>query len=438
MLSLNELFAAFLDTLSGHLALVACLLAVTDERKVWERLKKLPLLLLSPAIAVLVSAGLQAVPELGICRYFIISFTILLMCTLWVRWVWRFGFWRAFAVTCMAGVFQVAAATLSFWALDENTRFAAAVGLHLAVSIAAALLLYRLRFGLWFRLLLESQSAPRRAALLLFALEISMELFLSLPNGIRPRYLPLYYLLAAVIVGLAAALVIYLARWSDTARKVRAQQDVIARQRLYEQDLENIRAEVRSFRHDCRNLLAGLSWQAGQGEDLRRTLVELEDGFDRRLGTKIQASAQLGNLQLPEARSLLLSKLAAMREKGVQCRLEVLYPVTAVDMDVWDFVRCLGVLTDNAMEAALDTEHPWVEIVLLAQAGRMSLRVSNPYANAVEPEKMWCEGWSTKGAGRGLGLCGYQRILQDYPNASTFTSWEGGVFVQELTVEDRR
>lgn len=266
MLSLNELFAAFLDTLSGHLALVACLLAVTDERKVWERLKKLPLLLLSPAIAVLVSAGLQAVPELGICRYFNISFTILLMCTLWVRWVWRFGFWRAFAVTCMAGVFQVAAATLSFWALDENTRFAAAVGLHLAVSIAAALLLYRLRFGLWFRLLLESQSAPRRAALLLFALEISMELFLSLPNGIRPRYLPLYYLLAAVIVGLAAALVIYLARWSDTARKVRAQQDVIARQRLYEQDLENIRAEVRSFRHDCRNLLAGFPGRPGRGK----------------------------------------------------------------------------------------------------------------------------------------------------------------------------
>ena len=36
-------------------------------------------------------------------------------------------------------------------------------------------------------------------------------------------------------------------------------------------------------------------------------------------------------------------------------------------MDVWDFVRCLGILADNAMEAALDTERPWVEIVLLAQ-----------------------------------------------------------------------
>ena len=126
-----------------------------------------------------------------------------------------------------------------------------------------------------------------------------------------------------------------------------------------------------------------------------------------------------------------------MREKGVECRLEVLYPVEAVDMDVWDFVRCLGVLVDNAMEAALETERPWVEIVLLAQDGRVFLRVSNPYTNSIDPGKIWNEGWSTKGAGRGVGLSGYQRILESCPNASPCTSWENGVFVQELTVEGR-
>ena len=122
----------------------------------------------------------------------------------------------------------------------------------------------------------------------------------------------------------------------------------------------------------------------------------------------------------------------------MECRLEVLYPVVAVDMDVWDFVRCLGILVDNAVEAALDTERPWVEIVLLAQDQRLFFQVSNPYANCIEPGKMWNDGWSTKGAGRGLGLSGYQRILEGYPNASPCTSWENGVFVQGLTVEGRR
>lgn len=96
-----------------------------------------------------------------------------------------------------------------------------------------------------------------------------------------------------------------------------------------------------------------------------------------------------------------MSKLAVMRERGVECRLETLYPVVAVDMDIWDYVRCLGILTDNALEAALETEQPWVEIILLAQDGWVSFRISNPYANVIEPEKMWDNGWSTKGLGRG-------------------------------------
>ena len=127
-----------------------------------------------------------------------------------------------------------------------------------------------------------------------------------------------------------------------------------------------------------------------------------------------------------------------MGERGTACRLEVLYPVTAVGMDVWDFVRCLGILVDNASEAALETDRPWVELLLLAQDGRVHLRVSNSYGNRVEPGQMWREGWSTKGEGRGLGLASYRRILEGYPNASSCTSWDRGVFVQELTVEAKR
>ena len=437
---LSNLFIVFSDTLTGHLALAVYLLAVTDEHAIRRRLKKLPPLLLSPLFATLLSMVLlQSIPAVGMYLYYISSFAILVMCTLWVRWAWQWRFWQSFSAACMASVFQVADATLTIWAVDGDTPIIITAGVHLGVSIAAALLLYRLRFGMWFRLLLDSESAPWRTALLLFALEAAMEVFLILASGIQPKYLPAYYLLAAVLVVLMAALIVYLAQRFDDARKMQAQQDVIAQQRLYEQDLEAIRREVRSFRHDYKNLLAGLSQQAGAGEleGLRRTLSQLDAGFDQRLGEKIRASAQIGNLQIPEVRSLLLSKLTVMGEKGVACRLEALYPVTAVGMDVWDYVRCLGILIDNAAEAALDTERPWVEVVLLAGDGRASLRVSNPYANRIEPGKLWDEGWSTKGPDRGVGLSGYQRILGGYPNAASCTSWENGVFVQELTVEDR-
>lgn len=106
-------------------------------------------------------------------------------------------------------------------------------------------------------------------------------------------------------------------------------------------------------------------------------------------------------------------------------------------MDLWDFTRCLGILLDNAAEAALETETPWVEVVLLAQGDGLSLRVSNPYAGTIAPDQIWAEGFSTKGEGRGLGLPSYQRILSEHPNTAASTSWAGGVFVQELKVEAR-
>ena len=408
MFTLEDILFVFTDTLTGFAALAACLFAIMDERNL-RRLKKLPVLVLAPLAATALSVCLYTfIPWPDTVRYCVCSCFNLLACTLWVKQAWRTGFWQSLAATCMAGVFQVSISTLSWMLLqtiplEQVSRFLVAEAVFGAVVLAIVFLLYRLRFGRWFRLLMEDGPGRRRTALLLLALECSMELLLMMRSGLQPDYLIAYYLLVTTTAALIAGLVVYLAQRFDSARK----------------------------------LEAGLSEQAGQGEvdALRATLSELDAGFDRRIGEKIRASTQLGNVRAPQVRSLLLSKLAAMGERGIDCRLEVLYPVEGVGMDVWDFVRCLGILLDNAAEAAVETETPWVEVVLLAQGEGVSLRVSNPYAGTVDPDKIWAEGVSTKGEGRGLGLPGYQRIVAEHPNAACSTSWAGGVFVQELTVE---
>ena len=437
MFTLEDYLTAFIGSLTAHAALAIYLFVIMDVRG-WRMLKRLPVLLFSPLLASLLEAGLYVLlPDHGVVRYCIGSFAILLMCTLWVRWAWQTEFWRAFSAVCMGGVFQVGTSCLAqILLLNSELRFT--VVTYLAVVPISALLLQRLRFGRRFRFLLEEGFGQRRTALFLFALEAAMETFLILQVGIQPEYLVPYFMLMMVMAALEVGLVIYLAQRLDAARRMEAQRDVIAQQQIYERDLEAIRQEVRSFRHDYKNLLAGLSEQVDEGEldQLRNALSELDTGFDRRIGEKIRASTQIGNVRVPQVRSLLLSKMAAMREKRIDCRLEVLYPVERVGMDLWDFTRCLGILLDNAAEAALETETPWVEIILLSE-GKLYLRVSNSYAGAIAPDKIWKENFSVKGEGRGLGLPGYQRILANYPNATTSTSWAGGVFVQELTVEEK-
>lgn len=444
MPTLMMLLIGYVDSTLAHAVVAAYLFAVLDERN-WRRLKKLPALLLSPLVNNLLNIFLMyALPGGTLIRFWATSLCAMLCVVLWARWAWRMGFWQALSAVSMAGVFQVSLVILTrflyrtIFVDNEILQFAAVTAVICVVVALSTALLYRLRFGRWFRLLLEEGPGQCRTALFLFALACVMEMFYMLQlRGLQERYFAPYYLLVLVMVVLVVGLVLYLAQWSDSARKMEAQRDVIAQQQLYEQDLEVIRREVRSFRHDYKNLLAGLSEQADEGEldELRCALSELDAGFDRRIGEKIRASTQIGNLRVPQVRSLLLSKLAAMGGQGIDCRLEVLYPVESVGMDVWDFVRCLGVLLDNAAQAALETETPWVEVVLLAQKDTLSLRVSNPYAGTIDPDKIWAEGFSTKGEGRGLGLPSYQRILAEYPNTAASTSWAGGVFVQELTVE---
>ncbi len=445
MPTLVEYLRTYADTTLGHAMLVVYLFVVLEERG-WRRVKKLPMLFLSPLTVASVNIFLYYVlPGATLIHFCGSNLLIVLLCTLWVGWAWKVSLWRALSAVAMAGLFQVSVAALTRFLFrnilqgNEGLRFAAVSAIAWALVLLSAVLLYRLRFGHWFRLLLEEGTGQRRMALFLFVLLYVMEAFYLLQRGLQPAYFPLYYVLVLVMAALAAGLVVYLAQWLDAVRKMEAQQGVIAQQQLYEQELEAIRREVRCFRHDYKNLLAGLSQQADEGEldALRTSLAQLDADFDQRIGEKIQASTQIGNVRIPQVRSLLLSKLAAMGGQGIDCRLEVLYPVERVGMDVWDFVRCLGILLDNAAEAALETETPWVEIVLLAQGEALSLRVSNPYAGRIDPVKMWEEGWSTKGEGRGLGLPGYQRILEEYRNAGSAASWAGDVFVQDLTIGGR-
>lgn len=264
MLTLEEYLTALIGSLTAHAALAVYLFMMMDARG-WRILKKLPVLLLSPLAASLLQVGLyMLIPSCVLVRYYISSFAVLLMCTLCTRWSWRTEFWRAFSAVCMGGVFQVSTSCLSqILLLNSELQFTVVV--YLVVVPISALLLHRLHFGHWFRFLLEEGFGQHRTALFLFALEAAMETFLILQAGIQPEYLVPYFMLVLAMAALEAGLVIHLAKRLDTARKAAAQQDVIAQQQLYERDLEAIRQEVRAFRHDYKNLLAGLSEQADEG-----------------------------------------------------------------------------------------------------------------------------------------------------------------------------
>lgn len=278
---------------------------------------------LSPLAPALVSICFMAIPPvLQTVHYIITSLAILLICTLWAMGTWKLSFWEIFPPICMAAILQVAMTALSqilfrLFLVNSPLQYTLTLGIHFSAVLASALLLKKIHFGAYFQLLMENQGSLHHTALLIFALEITMEAFLILQRGIHPAYLAMYYLLVIVLTALMTGLLVYLARQFDARRRLQTQQDVIAQQQLYEQDLEDIRREVRSFRHDYKNLLTSLSEQAdaGEWEELRLSLAKLDIGFEHRLGEKIQFSTHIGNLQIPPGKKPLSQQTHCHAEK---------------------------------------------------------------------------------------------------------------------------
>ncbi len=435
----------YLDSCLGHIMVVVYLFAIMDEPAAWRQAaRRLPALLLSPLAATgiwMLVSGKMTVLLIG-------SFSNLFCCTLWAKWAWRIPSWRAFSYVCVAGMMQGLTSSLRLFrslvmvlSVEWLVSTVDITGAML-LALGLAFFLRRAGFGVLFRSFLEEVGKVRAVVFLFLLLALVEGAFLlgvdsfSLREELDPKLYLAYDIMVSVTAALVMGGIVSVAQRMSMNRRLQAQRDIIAQQMLYERSLEEVRQEMRSFRHDYKNILSGMSQQAKEGETnvLSRELEKLEAGFDRRLGEKIQESTQVGNLRIPQVRSLLLAKLVDMEEKGVECRLEVLYPVETVNMDAWDFVRCLGILVDNAVEASLETEKPWVEIVLLQQGTDLELRVGNAWTGRTDPARIWNEGYSTKGKGRGTGLSGLQRILRDYPGAFVSARWTEEAFVQELTV----
>ncbi|MFC9293626.1 ATP-binding protein [Streptomyces sp. NPDC057011] len=120
----------------------------------------------------------------------------------------------------------------------------------------------------------------------------------------------------------------------------------------------------------------------------------------------------------PLLAALLVGKATVAAERGVPLRLAetTLLPDRLVDPG--DLVTIVGNLVDNALDAAVGSAAPLVEVELRAEGRTAVLRVrdSGPGVPLAHREEIFTEGWSTKQARahreRGLGLALVRRLAE--------------------------
>ena len=184
--------------------------------------------------------------------------------------------------------------------------------------------------------------------------------------------------------------------------------------REYMTQMEDLYQDMCSFRHDYKNILSTMEYYMEHKE-----LNKLEEYFRQEiLPTASSLPGQdfiLGRLtqvQVAPIKSLLCSKLCSCQNKQIPFTLSIPKPVTHFPMDVLFLSQILGILLDNAMEAALQTEKPYLEIILLPQEEHIYTEIKNTTPPLTVPiSELSRRGFSTKKGHTGLGLHTVQKLL---------------------------
>ena len=306
--------------------------------------------------------------------------------------------------------------------------------LTVVIALLVAAILKRSGFYRYFAALFRSRSRGILTLVVCLALMSIMPLQQLLAPDLTPDASYATFFFALIVVGVF--LIQFAAMYTAGQDRIRAQEETILQQQAHMALLEELQQEIRAFRHDFTNLFSGLTLQAQAGDlaGIQDFMKKTSSYFDEKLGNEIAQMDGLNNIQPYPLRSLLATKLAKMRQKRIRGVLEALAPVRGdLGMDIDDLLRALGILLDNAIEAAPEGEGQ-VRVVVLQEERELYLAVANNYERAPDLAALAKKGYTTKGSGRGTGLTSYRRIVARCRGCACRTYLKDGMFVQELHI----
>lgn len=116
-------------------------------------------------------------------------------------------------------------------------------------------------------------------------------------------------------------------------------------------------------------------------------------------------------------KSLLISKFHQANVEQLHCLFECSNPIDNVPIAILDCVRILGIVLDNAIEAAIETEQRVLSIMIYQDHQKIEFLIHNSCQKISIPlNQLIRKGISTKKNHQGLGLSTIQEINRQNQN----------------------
>ncbi|MEY8701109.1 GHKL domain-containing protein [Streptococcus ferus] len=192
----------------------------------------------------------------------------------------------------------------------------------------------------------------------------------------------------------------------------------------YSSHIEELYKEIRSFRHDYINILTSLRLGI-ENRDLpgiEKIYHQVLEKTEKQMQNNRYDFGHLMNLKNEALKSVLSAKILEAQNKGIAVGLEIPEIIETFSIEPLDLITIVSIMCDNAIEAAFESSSPEITLALFEQRNALVFIIQNTTKEErIEVNKIFNEGYSTKGQDRGLGLTTVKRILDNYPKANLQT-----------------
>lgn len=200
--------------------------------------------------------------------------------------------------------------------------------------------------------------------------------------------------------------------------------------------LELLYDNTRAFKHDFGNILDGFGIFADT-DDL--------SGFKNYYYQLLEDYKHVNNLTTlnPEIINnhpiyiLLASKYHRADQLGITINLEVFLDLNELNMKLYEFARILGILMDNAIEAANDCQKKIINISFRKNDKKriQLITIKNTFKNKnIDLNKIYEKNYSTKEKNTGIGLWEVKKIIRSNNNVKLNTEKDENFFIQNLQI----
>ena len=174
----------------------------------------------------------------------------------------------------------------------------------------------------------------------------------------------------------------------------------------YNKTLHILHDSVRGFKHDFDNIVTTIGGyiKTNDMKGLEKYYSQLEEDCEKVNNLYILNPDIINN---PGIYNLLTTKYAEALRKGIKVNLTFLLDLNNLHMKIYEFARMLGILLDNAIEAASESDEKVLNIVFRndSKNNRNIVLIENTYKDKnVNIDEIFNKGVTGKENHTGLGL----------------------------------